>query len=146
MSAATAWTFFACPTGIAAKYSIVHLPCSQSDRDFKGSSPTEAGQPYYACSALLEAEVAVARQVPPTQVKAFSQSRGTRAKTDRIDAELIARFFSFHPEAGCSLPVEKATHSQSFNVKTSSATAADPISRTSGTRHRRNVRGHRHRV
>ncbi|ASV88616.1 transposase family protein (plasmid) [Ochrobactrum quorumnocens] len=35
------------------------------------------------------------------------QSRGTRAKTDRIDAELIARFFAFRPDAGRSLPAEK---------------------------------------
>ncbi len=40
-------------------------------------------------------------------MKAFAQSRGTRAKTDRIDAELIARFFAFRPEAGRSLPAEK---------------------------------------
>jgi transposase len=45
--------------------------------------------------------------VPPAQVKAFAQSRGTRAKTDRIDAELIARFFAFRPEAGRRLPAEK---------------------------------------
>lgn len=57
--------------------------------------------------ALLEAEGVTARQVPPAQVKAFAQSRGTRAKTDRIDAELIARFFAFRPEAGRSLPSEK---------------------------------------
>ena len=57
--------------------------------------------------ALLETERVVARQVPPAQVKAFAQSRGTRAKTDRIDAELIARFFVFRPEAGRSLPAEK---------------------------------------
>lgn len=31
-------------------------------------------------------------------------SRGTRAKTDRIDAELIARFVLFRPEAGRTLP------------------------------------------
>ncbi len=35
------------------------------------------------------------------------QSRGIRAKTDRIDAELIARFFAFRPDAGRSLPAEK---------------------------------------
>jgi transposase len=57
--------------------------------------------------ALLEAEGVAARQVPPAQVKAFAQSRGTRAKTDRIDAELIARFFAFRPEAGRSLPAGK---------------------------------------
>lgn len=57
--------------------------------------------------AVLEAEGIAARQVPPAQVKAFAQSRGSRAKTDRIDAELIARFFAFRPEAGRSLPAEK---------------------------------------
>ena len=45
--------------------------------------------------------------MPPAQVKAFAQSRGTRAKTDRIDSELIARFFAFRLEAGRSLPAEK---------------------------------------
>jgi transposase len=57
--------------------------------------------------ALLETEGVVARQVAPAQVKAFAQSRGTRAKTDRIDAELIARFLAFRPDAGRSLPAEK---------------------------------------
>lgn len=57
--------------------------------------------------AFLEAEGIAARQVPPAQVKAFAQSRGTGARTDRIDAELIARFFAFRPEAGRSLPAEK---------------------------------------
>lgn len=57
--------------------------------------------------AVLEAKGVAARQVPPAQVKAFAQSRGTRAKTDRIDAELIALFFVFRPEAGRSLPAEK---------------------------------------
>jgi transposase len=41
------------------------------------------------------------------KVKAFARSHGTRAKTDRIDAELIARFFAFRPEAGRSLPAER---------------------------------------
>jgi len=31
-------------------------------------------------------------------------SRGTRAKTNRIDAELTARFMMFRPEAGRTLP------------------------------------------
>jgi transposase len=57
--------------------------------------------------ARLETEGIVARQVPPAQVKAFAQSRGRRAKTDRFDAELIARFYAFRPEAGRSLPAEK---------------------------------------
>ena len=46
-------------------------------------------------------------QLPPAQIKAFALSQGRRAKTDRIDAELIARFMSFRPEAGRRLPSEK---------------------------------------
>lgn len=46
-------------------------------------------------------------QLSPTQIEAFALSRGKRAKTDRIDAELIARFMAFRPEAGRSLPGEK---------------------------------------
>lgn len=40
-------------------------------------------------------------------MKAFAQSRGTRAKTDRIDAELIACFLAFRPDAGRALRAEK---------------------------------------
>ena len=57
--------------------------------------------------ASLDAARIVARQLPPAQVKAFAASRGTRAKTDRIDAELIARFMVFRPEAGRNHPAEK---------------------------------------
>ena len=39
--------------------------------------------------AVLDAAGIVTRQLPPAQIKAFAASRGTRAKTDRIDAELI---------------------------------------------------------
>lgn len=42
--------------------------------------------------ASLDAECVAARQAPLAQFKAFAQSRGTGAKTARIDAELIARF------------------------------------------------------
>ena len=38
---------------------------------------------------------------------AFALSQGRRAKTDRIDAGLIARFMNFRPEAGRRLPSEK---------------------------------------
>lgn len=39
-------------------------------------------------------------------IKAFALSRGTRAKTDRIDAELIARFMACRPRAGRERPDE----------------------------------------
>lgn len=57
--------------------------------------------------AALEAAGVNTRQLPPAQIKAFAASCGTRAKTDRIDAELIARFMMFRPEAGRQLPREK---------------------------------------
>jgi len=64
------------------------------------------GQEWRLWSALDAAGIAT-RQLPPAQIKAFAASRGTRAKTDRIDAELIARFMAFRPDAGRSLPQEK---------------------------------------
>lgn len=56
--------------------------------------------------AVLDAAGIEARQLPPAQIKAFAASRGTRAKTDRIDAELIARFMAFRPDAGRTLPAK----------------------------------------
>lgn len=56
--------------------------------------------------AELDAAGILAAQLSPAQIKAFALSRGTRAKTDRIDAELIARFMAFRPEAGRELPGE----------------------------------------
>ena len=64
------------------------------------------GQEWRLWAALDVAGIA-ARQLPPAQIKAFAASRGTRAKTDRIDAELIARFLAFRPDAGRELPHEK---------------------------------------
>ena len=57
--------------------------------------------------AALDAAGIKTRQLPPAQIKAFAASRGTRAKTDRVDAELIALFMTFRPEAGRTLPHEK---------------------------------------
>lgn len=57
--------------------------------------------------STLDAAGIETRQLPPAQIKAFAASRGTRAKTDRIDAELIARFMAFRPDAGRNLPHEK---------------------------------------
>ena len=64
------------------------------------------GQEWRLWSALDTAGIAT-RQLPPAQIKAFAASRGTRAKTDRIDAELIARFMAFRPDAGRTLPHKK---------------------------------------
>jgi len=40
------------------------------------------------------------------QIKAFALSMEKRAKTDQIDAELIARFMTVRPKAGRALPDE----------------------------------------
>ena len=76
------------PAGHAAVADIAR------DRDAIVCFESTGGQEWQLW-ALLETEGVAARQVPPAQVKAFAQSRGTRAKTDRIDAELIARITAF---------------------------------------------------
>ena len=53
---------------------------------------------------MLVAAAIDAPQLPPAQIKAFAFSPGTRAQTDRIDAENIARFMLFRPEAGRRFP------------------------------------------
>ena len=63
------------------------------------------GQEWVLWAKLVAAGIDT-KQLPPAQIKAFALSRGTRAKTDRIDAELIARFMLFRPEAGRTLPSE----------------------------------------
>ena len=63
-----------------------------------------AGGHEWRLRANLEATGVRTRQLPPAQAEAFGRSRGTLAKTDRIDAELIARFMAFRPEAGRCLP------------------------------------------
>lgn len=63
------------------------------------------GQEWVLWTELSAAKI-VAVQLPPAQIKAFALSRGTRAKTDRIDAELIARFMAFRPDVGRELPDE----------------------------------------
>ena len=63
------------------------------------------GQEWVLWATLVAAEIDAA-QLPPAQIKAFALSRGTRAKTDRIDAEMIARLMQFRPDAGRGLPTE----------------------------------------
>lgn len=64
------------------------------------------GQEWALWTRLVGAGIDAA-QLPPAQIKAFALSRGRRAKTDQIDAELIARFMAFRPEAGRRLPSKK---------------------------------------
>lgn len=46
------------------------------------------------------------RQVSAAHVRAFARSLGNLAKTDPLDARMIARFQSFRPEAGRRLPAQ----------------------------------------
>ncbi|TCS59031.1 transposase [Primorskyibacter sedentarius] len=72
---------------------------------FKVGFEATGGHEWVVWTKLAAAGI-VAVQLPPAQIKAFALSRGTRAKTDRIDAELIARFMAFRPEVGRELPDE----------------------------------------
>ena len=107
MSAATGLTFIASPMGIVAEPNALagHAAVADlaRDRDAVVCFESTGGQEWQLWETL-EAEGLTAHQVPPAQVKAFARSRGTCAKTERIDAESIARFFVFRPEAGRSPP------------------------------------------
>ena len=76
-----------------------------------------AGGQEWRLWASLEAAGIEARQLPPAQAEAFGRSRGTLAKTDRIDAELIARFMAFRPEAGRRLPRGKLRDLRTLTAK-----------------------------
>ena len=45
------------------------------------------------------------RQLPPAQIKAFGIGMGFLAKTDPIDAKMIALFMALRPDAGRELPL-----------------------------------------
>ena len=85
-----------------------HVQLVELASSFKALVCFEAtgGQEWKLWASLDGAAIAT-RQLPLAQIKAFAASRGTRAKTDRIDAELIALFMAFRPEAGRTLPHEK---------------------------------------
>ena len=65
---------------------------------------------------LASAEID-ARQLPPAQIKWFAASRGSRAKTDRIDAEMIARFMAFRSDAGRRLPAKNLRNLRTLTTK-----------------------------
>lgn len=82
---------------------LIEMVC---ERDACVCFEATGGQEWRLWAALDTAGI-TARQLPPAQIKAFATSRGTRAKTDRIDAEMIARFLAFRPDAGRTLPAQK---------------------------------------
>jgi len=58
-----------------------------------------------------------ARQVSAAHVHAFARATGALAKTDPIDACLIARFIAFRPNAGRKPPVEKLRKLRTLNTR-----------------------------
>ena len=54
------------------------------------------------------------RQVSPAEVRAFAASLGQKSKTDPIDAQVIAAFLAFRPDAGRHLPAEDVRHLRSL--------------------------------
>ena len=116
----TGWTFIACPTGSNAECRT-DLRVTQSSRIFHDRDAVvcfeSTGGHEWQLWETLKAESVIARQVQPAQVKASARSRGTRAKTDRIDAELIASLFAFRPDAGRRLPTRKLRLHKAFTSK-----------------------------
>lgn len=91
----------------ASQNALVCFAGDERQKSIRGIDfPSGGGQEWRLRSAL-DAEGIATRQRPPAQIKAFAASRGTRAKTDRIDAEPIARFMVCRPDAGRVLPHEK---------------------------------------
>lgn len=58
-----------------------------------------------------------ARQVSAAHVRSFSRASGVLAKTDPIDARLIAQFIAFRPTAGRKPPAPKIREINRLNVK-----------------------------
>jgi transposase len=79
-------------------------------------SESTGGQEWRLGAALDDAGV-VTRQLPTAQIKAFSASRGTCAKADRIDAELTARFMALRSDAGLCLPHKLLRHLRATTFK-----------------------------
>ncbi len=58
----------------------------------------------WALWEVLEGNGFDVRQVSASHVRSFARSLGNLAKTDPLDAHMIARFIAFRPEAGRRLP------------------------------------------
>jgi len=84
--------------------------------DLKVGFEATGGQEWALWRVLISMGIN-AVQLPPAQIKAFAFSMGKRAKTDQIDAELIARFMVVRPEAGRALPDEKLQLLRALTVR-----------------------------
>lgn len=82
---------------------IIQHACDSSAR--VGFEPT-GGLEWPLWQALCAAGID-AQQLPADRIKHFGATKGQKAKTDRIDAKLIAKFMANHPDVGRTLPDEK---------------------------------------
>jgi len=57
------------------------------------------------------------RQVSAAHVRAFARASGALAKTDPIDARLIAQYMAFRPHSGRRLPAENCRHLNALSTK-----------------------------
>lgn len=57
------------------------------------------------------------RQVSAAHVRSFARATGALAKTDPIDARLIADFMAFRPQCGRKLPAENLRHINALSTK-----------------------------
>ena len=105
-----AWTSRTIGLTSIARARAVSIACQTWTAKFRNWRKSPAVRMLWSASRLrsatngvfanLEAAEIPARQLSPAKVKAFGKIRGTLAKTDRIDAALIARFMAFRPETG----------------------------------------------
>lgn len=84
---------------LGARFSVAHTEAGRAELVVKLAAYAIAGIALEATGGLerpvmadLEAAGYETRRVNPTQVRHFAKSMGTRAKTDPIDAEMIARY------------------------------------------------------
>lgn len=82
---------------------------------------------------LVEALAAAGRtvvQVNPRRIKAFREAEGKRAKTDRLDAALIARFGSLMPDALDPVPNAASRALRALSVRRRQLTEAMAMEKT----------------
>ena len=71
----------------------------------------------WAVWEVLDAAGYDVRQVSAAHVRAFARATGALAKTDPIDARLIAEFMAFRPDCGRKLPENKLRHLNALSAK-----------------------------
>jgi len=81
------------------------------------SSLKPAGRYDWAVWEVLDIAGYDVRQVSAAHVRAFARATGALAKTDPIDARLIAEFMAFRPHCGRKLPAEKLRHLNALSTK-----------------------------